>query len=97
MDWRRADDMRALVATCVLRAPPAEVRCTVELLLSAYRDDAVGPLLSESFCRRWRPALVFHLAQAGLSFEQHQAIGRLLRARLSKVTLQPSTPPSDRW
>ena len=77
--WRRADDLRSLIATCLLRTPTARFQPTVQLLLGAYRDDTITPLVAESFAVGVRRQLVFQLAQAGLSFEDYRKIGRLLK------------------
>jgi hypothetical protein len=72
--WRRADDLRALLATCLIRTVPAERPETFGLLLDAYgeRDphglqEATRPLAA-SFHSAWQRPLAFHLGQAGLSF-----------------------------
>lgn len=81
MAWRRADDVRALLATCLLRTAPEQRAATLGLILDAYGDEAVTRLLSAQFGSVWRRPLLFHLAQAGLSPDGFREIGRLLRAR----------------
>ena len=88
LGWRRADDVRALLATTVLRVGPGELAATVELLLDAYADDAVAGALAGHFTPAFRRPLTFHLGQAGLTFRQHDAIARALRER--------SRPPGAR-
>lgn len=79
--WCRADDVRALLATCLVRTAPENVAQTVRLILDAYADEHVTREVATSFQSVWRRPLTFHLAQAGLSFRRHREIGRLLRAR----------------
>lgn len=82
--WRRADDVRALLVTCVVRTPPEELAGTVQLILEVYPDENVTRLLTASFTSVWRRPLSFHLAQAGLSFQQFREIARLLRERFGE-------------
>jgi len=79
--WRRADDLRALLVTCVVRTAPEELAGTVQLILDLYPDENVTRLLAASFSSVWRRSLTFHLAQAGLSLRQFGEIDRLLRER----------------
>ena len=82
MAWRRADDVRALLATCLVRTVPAELAQTLQLILDVYRDEGVTWLLATSFTSVLRRPLTFHLAQASLSFQCFREIARLLRERL---------------
>ena len=41
MAWRRADDVRALLATCLLRTVPEELAETLQLILDVYADEEV--------------------------------------------------------
>ena len=79
--WRRADDVRALLATCLLRTGPEQVAVTIDLIVGVYHDEAVTRRLSTSFGSVFQRPLAFHLAQAGLSFRRFEQIGRLLNAR----------------
>ena len=79
MAWRRADDVRALLVTCVVRTSPEKRAEILQLILDAYADDGVTSLLATSFSSVWRRPLTFHLAQAGLSFQCFQEIGRWLK------------------
>jgi hypothetical protein len=79
--WRRADDVRALLATCLLRTPPAERADTLQLILDVYADEEVARLLAQSFASPWRRPLAFHLGQAGVPFPLFREIARLLRER----------------
>ena len=81
MTWRRADDVRALLATCLLRTPPADFSATLHVILDGYADRDVERLLATCFSPGYRRPLAFHLGQAPLSFEQYRAIDRELRAR----------------
>ena len=77
--WCRADDMRALLATSVLRTATDELDATLARILHAYGDQKVTPLVAESFASAFQRPLAFHLGQAGLSFPLFRDIGRLLR------------------
>ena len=80
--WRRADDMRALLATCLLRTHPDHSGPTVHRILDVYADEEVARLVAASFGSVWQRPLIFHLGQAGIAFRQYREIGRLLRARV---------------
>ena len=84
MAWRRADDLRALLATCLLRTESAKVAETLHRILDVYSDEEVTRLLAASFTSVMRRALPFHLGQAGLSFQGFREIARLLRERLGE-------------
>jgi hypothetical protein len=79
--WRRADDVRALLVTCVARTVPTKLAETLQLILDVYADEGVTRLLAASFTSVLRRPLTFHLAQAGLSFQCFREIARLLRER----------------
>ena len=81
MAWRRADDVRALLVTCLIRTVPEKRAETLEFILDVYADEDVTRVLATSFTSVWRRSLTFHLAQAGLSFQCFREIGRLLRER----------------
>lgn len=83
MTWRHADDVRALLVTCLLRTVPEKRAETLRLILDVYQDEGVSRLLATSFTSVLRRPLTFHLAQAGLSFQCFREIARLLRERLS--------------
>jgi hypothetical protein len=82
MAWRRADDVRALLATCLVRTEPGRLAETSQLILDVYADEDVTRLLDMSFSSVLRRPLTFHLAQAGLSIQYFREIARLLSARL---------------
>ena len=84
MAWRRADDVRALLVTCLLRTVPAKRAGTLQLILDAYADEGVTRVLATGFTSVWRRPLTFHLAQAGLSFQDYREIARLLSERLGE-------------
>jgi hypothetical protein len=84
MAWRRADDVRALLVTCLVRTVPEKLAATLQLILDVYPDEAVTRLLATSFTSVLRRPLTFHLAQAGLSFQCFREIARLLRERLGE-------------
>jgi tRNA A-37 threonylcarbamoyl transferase component Bud32 len=79
--WRRADDVRALLVTCLVRTVPEKRSRTLEFMLDVYADEDVTRVLATSFTSVWRRSLTFHLAQAGLSFQCFREIARLLRER----------------
>jgi Lipopolysaccharide kinase (Kdo/WaaP) family len=89
MAWRRADDLRALLATCLVRTAPGERAEILRLILDVYASGAAGlvadeadeevtRLVAASFTWLRRRSLPFHLAQAPLSFRGFQEIARLL-------------------
>jgi tRNA A-37 threonylcarbamoyl transferase component Bud32 len=82
--WRRADDVRALLATCLVRTAPDQLAQTLQLILDTYADEGVTRVLITSFTPVLRRSLTFHLAQAGLSLRSFREIARLLRARLGE-------------
>jgi tRNA A-37 threonylcarbamoyl transferase component Bud32 len=83
MTWRRADDVRALLATCLLRTTHEQLPDTLALVLDAYGDEGVTRLVAVSFTSALRRPLIYHLGQAELSFQYFREIARLLRARLA--------------
>jgi hypothetical protein len=84
MAWRRADDVRALLVTCLVRTVPEKLAETLQLILDVYPDEGVTRVLTTSFTSVLRRPLTFHLAQAGLSFQCFREIARLLRERLGE-------------
>ena len=81
MVWRRADDVRALLVTCALRTPPERRADVLHHILDVYADEVVPRVVATNFASVWRRSLVFHLAQAGLSFHCFSEIARLIRER----------------
>jgi hypothetical protein len=79
--WRRADDVRALLATSLLRTVADDFAETLHRTMDVYADEAVTPLLAASFASVWRRPLTFHLGQASLSLRNFREIGCLLSAR----------------
>ena len=84
MAWRRADDVRALLVTCLVRTVPEKLAETLQLILDVYADEGVTRVLTTSFTSVWRRPLTFHLAQAGLSLRCFREIARLLRERVGE-------------
>lgn len=82
--WCRADDVRALLATCLLRTAPGELAATFRLILDVYADEDVTRLLATIFTPVLRRPLTFHLGQAPLSFQRFREIGGLLGERLGE-------------
>jgi hypothetical protein len=87
--WRRADDLRALLATCLLRTPPDELAGTVHLFLDRYPDAEVTGALAEGFSTVLRRPLAFHLGQAGLSYRCFGEVARVLGARIRPSGVGP--------
>ena len=85
MEWRRADDVRALLATCSLRTSSEQFAETLQLILNVYGDEGVTRVLAASFTSALRRPLTFHLGQAGLSFRSFREIARLLHERLDSA------------
>lgn len=79
--WQRADDVRALLVTCLLRTGPGKRAETLRLILDVYADEEVSRVLITSFTSAWQRPLSLHLGQAGLSFQNFREIARLLRER----------------
>jgi tRNA A-37 threonylcarbamoyl transferase component Bud32 len=79
--WQRADDVRALLVTCLLRTVPEKLVETLRLILDVYADEEIARHLAQSFASVWRRPLPLHLGQAGLSFQRFREIARLLRER----------------
>ena len=79
--WRRADDVRALLVTCLVRTVPEKRVETLEFILDVYADEDVTRVLAESFTSVWRRSLTLHLLQARLSFQCFREIGGQLAAR----------------
>jgi serine/threonine protein kinase len=82
--WRRADDLRALLVTCLVRIVPEKLAETLQLILDVYADEGVTRPLALIFASAWRRPLPLHLGQAALSFHHFREIGRLLRERLGE-------------
>ena len=81
MQWRRADDVRALLATCLLRTTPERFAETIDCVLVAYRENDISDLVASSVSTSLRRPLVFHLGQAPLSFRRFRDMHRLLLER----------------
>ena len=80
--WRRADDLRALLTTCMIRTLPGKRAETLRLILDVYGDEGVTRVLATSITPMLRRPLAFHLGQAGMSFRCSREIARLLSAWL---------------
>jgi hypothetical protein len=82
MAWRRADDVRALLVTCLGRSGPETLAETLQRILDVYGDDDVDRHLAMTLALvRWRP-LAFHLAQAACSYRRFKDVSRLLNERI---------------
>jgi hypothetical protein len=78
--WRRADDVRALLVSCLLRTVPEKRVETLAFILDVYADPEVTRVLATIFSSVWRRSLALHLLQARLSFGCFCEIGRFLRS-----------------
>ena len=96
MAWRRADDVRALLATCLLRIGPGELDDTLGLILDVYADEEVTSLLGASFPSTFRRPLAYHLGQAGMSHQCFREIDRLLQKRLRARSTSPKQASRSR-
>jgi hypothetical protein len=100
--WRRADDVRALLVTCLLRTVPEKRAETLRLILDVYSDEDISRVLATSFTSVFQRRLAFHLGQAMLSFQSFQEIARLFnfaapgRDAPAGVEAPAPTPPSAR-
>jgi hypothetical protein len=84
MAWRRADDVRALLATCLLRTAPGKLAGTLHAILDVYADEDITRLVAASFTSGFQRPLIFHLGQGPLSYRCYREIDRLLRERLDE-------------
>jgi hypothetical protein len=80
--WRRADDVRALLATTLLRTAPGKLAERIELILEIYADEEVARVVTTSFTSVLQRPLTFHLGQAGLSYDGFREIAHLLKERI---------------
>jgi serine/threonine protein kinase len=77
-DWRKADDVRALLATSVLRTERSQRAEIVKLVLDRYGDRSILPTLGAFFTPGLKRSLIFHLGQAALSFEDYRELARAI-------------------
>ena len=84
LTWRRADDVRALLVTCLVRTVPEKRAGTIQLVLNVYDDEDVTRVLAASFASVLQRPLAFHLGQAQLSYQCFRETGRLLRERVGE-------------
>ena len=90
--WQRADDVRALLMTCLVRTAPGRVRKTTQLILDFYEDREVIRQLAAGFASILERPLAFHLAQGGLSFGCFREIGRALNPRVRDLSSKSHMP-----
>jgi hypothetical protein len=79
--WRRADDLRALLVTCLVRTAREKRAETLKFILDVYADEDVTRVLAAGFTSVWQRSLTLHLLQAPISFECFREVGQLLRRR----------------
>ena len=92
--WRRADDVRALLATSLLRTPDARLAERLRLILDVYADENVTRLVGASFGSVCRRSLPFHLGQAGLTLQRFREITQLFSKRLAESPRPPARESS---
>ena len=73
--WRRADDVRALLASCLVRTVPQHRSDTLRRIVDGYADREVTRVVATAFRSAWQRPLPLHLLQASLSFDVFRAIG----------------------
>ena len=78
--WRRADDVRALLVTCLVRTVPEKRAEIGQRIIDAYADQEVTRALTARFSSVWQRSLAFHLAQASLSVEGFQELACSLKS-----------------
>jgi hypothetical protein len=93
--WRRADDVRALLVTCLVRTETQKGAGILRLILGVYDDEEVTRVLATSFRAVFQRPLAFHLAQAGLSFRSYREIARMLRPPDSAPDSRPASRRSE--
>jgi hypothetical protein len=75
LNWRRADDVRALLSTCLVRTAPERLGETLQVVIDVYADEEVTRLVAEYFSSAFRRSLTYHLGQAALSCRFFRTIG----------------------
>ena len=79
MVWRHADDLRALLTTCLIRATPEARAALAVHVLDTYHDNEVTRLVAAIFSSVMRRSLAFHLAQAPLTFDSFREIAQVMQ------------------
>ena len=83
--WRHTDDLRALAYSCAACCCPCEYSELARTIVAAASCPGLRTELGKQSRRLQRRARAFHLAQAPLSWDQHQEFGRVLQAALESV------------
>jgi hypothetical protein len=78
-DWCRGDDLRALIATCLLRTNASDRAPVLRDILNTYPCRGPVEYVRAAFATAWQRSLPLHLGQAPLSFHIFRHIGSLLR------------------
>jgi hypothetical protein len=81
--WQRADDLRALLTTCLVRIAREQRTDIVQIVLNAYQDEDVTRALAARLGSAWRRPLTFHLGQAPLSYDDFRELVRALSGWLA--------------
>jgi hypothetical protein len=81
--WRRADDVRALLVTCLVRTVPRKRAETLAFILDVYADEDVTHVLATSFTSVWRRSLMFHLAVVFCMFPGNRPVAARAIAEIS--------------
>jgi hypothetical protein len=82
--WQRADDLRAVLVSCLVRTAPDKHAATLEFILDVYDDDEVTGILASSFTSVWQRPLAFHLSQGSLTFQSFREAARVITARIGE-------------
>ena len=80
MECRRADDLRALLLTCVRCTGHRAIGALLKDILASYKDPEVQRRVADGFSSIWRRALAFHLGQAPLTFAAYRSVQHALRS-----------------
>jgi hypothetical protein len=78
ISWRRADDVRALLASCLAVTDASRHAELAQCILDVYGDLNVIQLVRGLLGSTIQRSLPFHLGQAPLSYRAYSAIGRTL-------------------
>ncbi|HEX6693475.1 MAG TPA: hypothetical protein VF035_02110 [Longimicrobiales bacterium] len=81
VDWRRADDLRALIATCMLRTKATDRGSVLRDILDAYPYSGPVEYVMNAFATALQRSLPLHLGQAPLPLDTFREIHSLLRDR----------------
>jgi hypothetical protein len=95
MTWRRADDLRALLTTCLIRTDPVRRAATLGLVLNTYGDEGVARDVAAAFSPVVRRSLSYHLAQAPMTFDEFRDLAAALTTTSSSRARSTTSPPAS--